>query len=225
MLTLLYFTFICFWPLGSLHLRTKSGQPVVQSSHGVTASPLPGMFSLLYFVFGPWVLYTLCWDVTAVCTVADSMESGALAELEATRKRQKYSALSDTHIFRPLSFKSHGLQNISVTSFIKDLEHRISQRSDDDRETHYLFQQLSVIVQRTNALIFGECFLAVFGDPDMWPLHYAVISFCFRPLGSLLPGALNTTIKICTTPCIFRVAGYNVTASVTFTVSYLTQLR
>ena len=44
------------------------------------------------------------------------------------------------------------------TAFIKDLEHRISQRSGDDRETQLFFQRLSVIVQRSNVVLFGESF-------------------------------------------------------------------
>jgi len=67
------------------------------------------------------------------------MEFRAVAELAAIRKETKYSAVSDTHIFQPLTFESHGLQNISATSFIKGLGHGISQLSDDDHETQFLF--------------------------------------------------------------------------------------
>ena len=38
--------------------------------------------------------------------------------------------------------------------------HRISQRSGDARETQFLFQRLSVILQRFNAVLYGERFLA-----------------------------------------------------------------
>jgi len=55
---------------------------------------------------------------------------------------------------------------IIITSFVKDLGHRISQRSSDARETQFLFQRLSVILQRFNA-VFGESFLAAPDDPDM----------------------------------------------------------
>ena len=59
------------------------------------------------------------------------------------------------------------LQNASAISFIKEIDHRISQQSGDARETQFLFQQLSVILQRFNAVLFGESFLAVPDDPDM----------------------------------------------------------
>ena len=115
---------------------------------------------------------SLTWDVTAACTVADSYvqassrEPGAVAELSATQKEAKYSMLTDTHIFQPLAW-SHGPQNASAISFIKELGHRILQQFGDDRETQFLFQRLSVIMQRYNAVLYGESFLAASDDPDM----------------------------------------------------------
>ena len=75
--------------------------------------------------------------------------------------------LAGTRIFQPLVFESHGPQNASAISFIKELGHRISQRSVDARETQFLFQQLSVILQIFNAVLYGESFLAAPDDPDM----------------------------------------------------------
>ena len=92
---------------------------------------------------------------------------GAVAELAATRKEVEYSMLAGTHIFQLLPFESQGPQNASAISFIKDLGHRISQRSGDARKTQFLFQRLSVILQRFNAVLFGESFLAATDDPDM----------------------------------------------------------
>ena len=125
----------------------------------------------------PWCSgKSLTWDVTAAFTVADSYvqassrELGAVAELSATRK-QPYSMLTGTHIFQPLAFEFHSPLNASAISFIKDLGHRISQWSGDDRETQFLFQRLSVIIQRYNAVLYGESFLAASDDQDMEPLH------------------------------------------------------
>ena len=58
--------------------------------------------------------------------------------------------LTDTHIFQSLAFESSGPQKAPAISFFKELPHRISQQSGDDRETQLLFQQLSVIMQRYN---------------------------------------------------------------------------
>jgi len=95
-----------------------------------------------------------------------SREPGAVAELSVTRKEAKYSMLSGSHIFQPLAFESHGPQNAPVISFIKEMGHKISQHSGDDRETQFLFQQLSVIMQRYNAVLYGESILAASDDPD-----------------------------------------------------------
>jgi len=81
--------------------------------------------------------------------------------------RSKYSTLTGIRIFQPLAFESDGPQNASAICFIKELGHRISQHSDDDRETQFLFQRLSVIMQRFNAVLYGESFLAASDDPDI----------------------------------------------------------
>ena len=96
---------------------------------------------------------SLTWDVAEACTVADSYlqafsrEPGAAAELSATPKEAKYPMLTGSYIFQPLAFESHGPQNGSAISFIRELGHRISQRSGDDREIQFPFQRLSVIMQ------------------------------------------------------------------------------
>ena len=115
----------------------------------------------------------LTWGVTVACTVADSYihdssrTPGAVTELAATRKEVKYSMLAGTRIFRPVAFESHGPQNASAISVIKELGRKISQRSGNARETQFLFQRLSVILQRFNAVLFGESFLVASDDPDM----------------------------------------------------------
>ena len=75
--------------------------------------------------------------------------------------------LTGTYIFQPLAFESHGPQNASAISFIKDLGHRISQRSADYRKTQFLFQRRGLIMQRYNAVLYGESSLAASDDPDM----------------------------------------------------------
>jgi len=50
--------------------------------------------------------------------------------------------LTGSYIFQPLAFESHGPQNATAISFIKELGHRMSQRSDDDREIQFPFHRL-----------------------------------------------------------------------------------
>ena len=98
---------------------------------------------------------------------ASSRVASAVAALSATREEAKYSMITGTHTFQPLAFKSHGPQNASAISFIKEMGYRISQRSGDDREPQFLFQRLSVIMQRYNAVLCGKSFLAACDDQDM----------------------------------------------------------
>ncbi len=44
--------------------------------------------------------------------------------------------------------------NSQGTDFIKDLGHRISRLTDDPGETTFLFQRLSVAIQRFNSVYF-----------------------------------------------------------------------
>ena len=111
----------------------------------------------------------LTWDVTVVCPLADSYVSGytsaAAAELAASRKLDKYACLSNTYLFQPLAFENLGTLNESAISFLTELGHQISAKSDDKRESVFLFQRLSVTLQRFNAVLLRESFVAD-QDPD-----------------------------------------------------------
>jgi len=80
------------------------------------------------------------WDVTAVCTVADSYvaatarEAGAAAERAAELKISKYSGLGDKCVFQPIAVESLGPLNVTACHFLKDLGRRISAQSGDERE-------------------------------------------------------------------------------------------
>jgi hypothetical protein len=107
----------------------------------------------------------LVWDVTVTDTVAPSYlnstsgAAGAAAELAATRKNAKYRELSTSYFFVPLAFETLGPINDSGLDFIKDLGRRLSQVSGDSRETGYLFQRLSISIQRFNAVAFRGSFI------------------------------------------------------------------
>ena len=81
----------------------------------------------------------LAWDVTAVCTVADSYmaatarEAGAAAERAAELKISKYSSLNDKCVFQPIAVESFGPLNETACHFLKDLGRRISVQSGDER--------------------------------------------------------------------------------------------
>jgi hypothetical protein len=100
----------------------------------------------------------LIWDATVPDTLAAShlqataTSSGGAAESSAQLKIRKYHALAGTHIIMPVSVETFGSWAIESFSFIKELGRRLFIISGDKRETSYLFQRLSVAVQRGNAI-------------------------------------------------------------------------
>ena len=89
----------------------------------------------------PWkVGKPLTWDVTAVCTVADSYvaatarEVGAAAERAADLIIAKYSGLEDKCIFQAIAVELLGPLNGTACHFLKDLGRKTSAQSGDERE-------------------------------------------------------------------------------------------
>ena len=107
----------------------------------------------------------LTWDVTVADTLASSYASissataGAVAEAAATRKAAKYAVISSTYQFVPIAIETMGPICSEATSFLCELGRRLTLRSDDVRETQFLFQRISVLVQRFNAVAFRGTFM------------------------------------------------------------------
>jgi hypothetical protein len=83
-----------------------------------------------------------------------SMTQGGAAEGAAERKHDKYRELSNTYLFVPIALETFGPINMEATEFLNGLGHRLSVCMGDDRETAFLFQRLSVAVQRFNSVAF-----------------------------------------------------------------------
>jgi len=104
------------------------------------------------------------WDVTVVCTsaasylVSSAHESGAAAEMAATRKIAKYSNIMERYTFYPIAVESQGPLNESAVDLFGELGRRISNLSGDQREASFIFQRVSVLVQRFNAVLLHDSF-------------------------------------------------------------------
>jgi len=102
---------------------------------------------------------SLCWDVTITCPLAESYvarashQAGSAAELAATRKEDKYIDLGTRYIFEPIAIEISGVLNASSHQLLADLGRRISINTGEARETSYLFQRISILVQRFNAVL------------------------------------------------------------------------
>ena len=93
------------------------------------------------------------------------------AESAAIRKVDKYSALERTHFFQPVAVESLRAMNTSAYLFLNELGQKISAVSGEEREGSYLFQRISVLVQRYYAVMLHESF-SDDNRPDQWPLEY-----------------------------------------------------
>jgi len=100
------------------------------------------------------------WDATVSDTLAQSyvhetsQTSGAAAEAEAERKRNKYSSLSQSYLFVPIAAETMGAISKDGMDFLCELGRRITQCADDHHESAFLYQRLSVLIQRYKRSLF-----------------------------------------------------------------------
>ena len=114
----------------------------------------------------PWkVGRCLTWDVTCPDTLAashralTSVTTGAAAERAALLKHTKYAAIKATHEFVPVAIETLGPINEEGTHFLREIGERIKSVSGDPRESAFLFQRVSVTVQRANAIALHGTFV------------------------------------------------------------------
>jgi hypothetical protein len=59
------------------------------------------------------------------------------------------------HLFAPMAIETFGPICAEGQSFIRDIGKRISSATSDPREAAFLFQRISIAVQRYNAICFA----------------------------------------------------------------------
>jgi len=69
-------------------------------------------------------------------------------------------------VFQPIALETLGPISESAEQFLNDLVHRIISVSTDDKEAQFFFQQLSIALQRFNAILLHESFESDV-DPDL----------------------------------------------------------
>jgi len=113
----------------------------------------------------------LTWDVTVATTLADSyvpassVTEAAAAKAAASRKEVKFSDLPATVTFQPIAVETLGPINKSAVDLFQELGRKISSKFQEERQSAYLFQRLSVTVQRFNAVILHDSFPP---SSDLW---------------------------------------------------------
>ena len=102
----------------------------------------------------------LACDVTVPDTFADShinmtsSEAGAAARQAVSTKNTKYIDITSTHIFYPTAIETAGSWDVQALEVIEEIGRRVTEATEDPMETMYLFQRLSIAIQRGNALSF-----------------------------------------------------------------------
>ena len=122
----------------------------------------------------PWQCgKSLTWDVTVATTLAGSYitttarSAGAAAEMAATRKMAKYADLPASYTFQPIALETMGPINESAVNLLTEIGNKISAVSGEDREGHFLFQRLSIALQRFNSILLLNSFVDERDDPDL----------------------------------------------------------
>ena len=105
----------------------------------------------------------LVWDAMCPDTFAPShlpraaKESGAVAMQAEQVKRAKYAHLDASHHFVPVAVETSGVLGPEAHCFLRELGHRISDATGEQRSLQYLLQRVAVAVQRGNtAAILGS---------------------------------------------------------------------
>jgi hypothetical protein len=73
------------------------------------------------------------------------------------RENRRHTALSQLPVF-PVAIETLGPLSASSQIFLSEIGRRIAQRTSDPRETAFLFQRISVAIQRFNAVCLANTF-------------------------------------------------------------------
>ena len=95
-----------------------------------------------------------------------STKAGSAAELTASRKEFRYQDLTERYVFVPIVVESLGLLGSKGTSFLSEVGRRISAATSDVKESSYLYQRISVALQRFNAICIYHTFRDILYDDD-----------------------------------------------------------
>jgi hypothetical protein len=106
----------------------------------------------------------LTWDVTVSDTLAPShlphtsVLAGAAAERATFAKNDKYKDISRSHEFCAVALETLGPINDDGQSLLNKIGRRLTEVTGDPRESAFLYQRVSIILQRGNAISFAGSF-------------------------------------------------------------------
>jgi len=75
------------------------------------------------------------------------------------RKLAKYSNLASSFTSQPIAVENIGAFSLSTLEFLCDLGHKLSSFPGEERTSSFLFQRLSVSLQRFNSVLLHDTFV------------------------------------------------------------------
>ena len=100
-----------------------------------------------------------------------AIEAGCAAEKAATRKHTKYLELERRDSLVPVAVEILGLINKEGLDFISEIGRQLSKACGDNRKTKFLFQSISVTIQRNNTGSTRWCFSIILSINCLSPLN------------------------------------------------------
>ena len=106
-----------------------------------------------------WHVGMGCHSTRHLCRHGDTATTaGAAADKAASNKEAKYRQLANSHIYVPVAIETAGTWNNRAVELVQELSRRMTDVTEDTRDTTYLFQRLSVALQLGNAVSFHSTF-------------------------------------------------------------------
>ena len=87
-----------------------------------------------------------------------SIQAGTAADSAAAAKKVKYTDIVNTHMFIPVAIERGGPWNVEAIELIQEIGRRITLVNGESRETEYLFQRISIAIQKGNHLAYQSTF-------------------------------------------------------------------
>ena len=69
-----------------------------------------------------------------------------------------YADIASTHLFFPIAIETAGTYDAPARELIDEIGRRITDVTEDSKETIYLYQRISIIIQRENDISFLHTF-------------------------------------------------------------------
>ena len=98
----------------------------------------------------------IIWDATCVNTFTSSnliraaLAAESIADAAEVRKIAKYAMFDRRFIFQPVAVETSGAMGKSMVQFFYDLGRRLAVQNQDQRESYFLFQRVSLAILRGN---------------------------------------------------------------------------